>query len=303
MHDNRIRIANAPCSWGVLEFELAGRQPDYTQVLDEMREAGFAGTELGDWGFMPVEPDRLKEALQARDLTLLGAFVPVAFGHAEAHADGETLALRTAQLMCDAGFEQAFIILSDNNGSEAVRTQNAGRVLSEHGLSEAGWQVFSQGVQRIARAVRSQWGMRTVYHHHCAGFVETPQELDTLMRLTEARLVGLCLDTGHCTFGGGDPLQVLQTHRDRVWHLHFKDCDMEVAAAARSSGWDYFEAVRHGIFCELGQGVVDFPAFLEQLTKMNYQGWIVVEQDVFPGMGTPKVCADRNRKYLKGLGL
>ena len=50
-----MKIANAPCSWGVLEFELDGEAPGYAQVLDEMHQIGYIGTELGDWGFMPTD--------------------------------------------------------------------------------------------------------------------------------------------------------------------------------------------------------------------------------------------------------
>ncbi len=50
--NSKIKIANAPCSWGVLEFELEGKFLGYEQVLNEIAETGYAGTELGDWGFM-----------------------------------------------------------------------------------------------------------------------------------------------------------------------------------------------------------------------------------------------------------
>jgi inosose dehydratase len=71
----------------------------------------------------------------------------------------------------------------------------------------------------------------------------------------------------------------------------------------RTGGWDYFQAVRGGVFCELGQGQVDFIAAIKQLKEIAYEGWIVVEQDILPGMGTPKESALRNREYLKQIGL
>ena len=74
-----IQIANAPCSWGVLEFELEGKAAGFEQVLDEMKETGYAGTELGDWGFMPTDSEKLKEKLDKRTLNLLGAFVKFFF--------------------------------------------------------------------------------------------------------------------------------------------------------------------------------------------------------------------------------
>ena len=63
-----IKIANAPCSWGVLEFDLDGKAAGFEQVLDEIRETGYEGSELGDWGFMPTVPSELKKELDNRSL-------------------------------------------------------------------------------------------------------------------------------------------------------------------------------------------------------------------------------------------
>jgi inosose dehydratase len=123
------------------------------------------------------------------------------------------------------------------------------------------------------------------------------------MALTDPSLVGLVLDMGHYQFGGGDPLTALVKHQARIWHIHFKDCQPEIAAKSRAEGWDYFQSVGKGVFCELGKGAVDFPAIVAELARQKYAGWIVVEQDVLPGMGNPKVCAQRNRDFIKSLGL
>lgn len=298
-----IKVANAPCSWGVLEFGMEGEAADYSQVLDEMSETGYAGTELGDWGFMPTDPEQLTRELEARKLSMLGAFVPIALADPAAHEAGEATALRTARLLAAVAGSTPFIVLSDDSGKDPVRVQYAGRIRPEQGLSQSQWQTYAAGVERIARAVRRQTGLRTVFHHHCAGYVETPDELDRLMNLTDPDLVGLCLDTGHYRFGGGDPLAAAAGYGDRIWHVHFKDCHPEVAARSRSEGWDYFESVRQGVFCELGQGEVDFVGILAVLRQQGYEGWIVVEQDVLPGMGSPKASAQRNRDYLRQIGL
>jgi inosose dehydratase len=171
------------------------------------------------------------------------------------------------------------------------------------GLSPAEWEIAAEGVMRIARAVKKETGLRTVIHHHCAGYIETPAEIDTLLRLTDPALVGMCLDTGHYRFGGGDPLACLRANRQRIWHVHFKDCHPALARQSRQEGWDYFTSVRKGIFCELGQGEIDFPAIQAELQRTDYNGWIVVEQDVLPGMGSPRQSALRNRQYLKRIGL
>lgn len=298
-----MKIANAPCSWGILEFDLEGEAAGYAQVLDEIQQTGYVGTELGDWGFMPTEPAQLKRELQGRGLSLMAAFVQVDLSHPGAHTEGEARALRTARLLADVAGTDALIVLSDDNGKVEERTKNAGRIQPEQGLKPDQWRAFAEGVHRIAEAVRAQTGLRTVFHHHCAGYMETPAEVERLLSLTDPALVGLCFDTGHYQFGGGNALAGLRQLMERIWHVHFKDCHPGVAAQSRDKGWDYFESVKHGVFCELGQGEVDFPAILAELRQNRYDGWIVVEQDVLPGMGSPKESAQRNRDYLRTIKL
>ena len=300
---NAFSIANAPCSWGVLEFESAASPSSYGRVLDEMRDTGYEGTELGDWGFMPTEPDRLKTELGTRRLALVGAFVPVPLAVAGAHEAGAATAVRTARLLCEAGSADAVIVLSDDNASVPEREQRAGRITAADGLSDAQWEVFAAGADQVARAVRDATGLRTVFHPHCGGYVETVAEIDSLMQRTDPSTLGLCLDTGHIVYAGGDPLDVLDRQAERIWHVHFKDCHPRIAADARAAGLGYLAAVRSKLFCELGAGAVDFVAVLAALRRHAYAGWIVVEQDVFPGQGAPAESAARNRAYLRSLGV
>jgi inosose dehydratase len=298
-----IRIANAPCSWGILEFKGEAAPATYASVLDDIRDTGYSGTELGDWGFMPTDPAQLRRELASRSLSLIGAFVPVALADPSSHAAGADTAVRTAALMRDAGATDAFIVLSDDNGSVPERERHAGRIRPDLALSASQWVAFSTGAEYIAREVGERTGLRTVFHPHCGGYVETPAEIDRLMRHTDPSLLGLVLDTGHIVYGGGDPLVALDAHADRVWHVHFKDCDLAVATAARAQEMGYLQAVRSQLFCELGHGVVDFAAVKRALDRAGYDGWIVVEQDVFPGCGTPKQSAQKSRDYLRALGL
>jgi inosose dehydratase len=298
-----MRIANAPCSWGVLEFEgVAGRGPGWQNVLAEISATGYRGTELGDWGFLPTDPSALAEALEQHDLELVGAFVPVAFADPAAHAEGTSTALRTAKLV-QAVAPNARIVLSDDNGSVPLRTQLAGRIGTEHGLSLQGWKHFARGAEETARTVAEETGLVPVFHHHCAGFVETPTEIRQLLDLTDSEVVGLCLDTGHFAFGGGDPCSAIRQYGARIRHVHFKDMSEQISAEVQGRDGDYFEAVKSGVFCELGAGSVDFPAVLAELRSIDYNDWIVVEQDVLPSMGSPKESATRNRDYLESIGL
>jgi inosose dehydratase len=299
-----ILVANAPCSWGVLEFESKSSSPGYAQVLDEIAASGYAGTELGDWGFMPTDPGALRAELARRGLAMLGAFVTVRLADPRSYEPSRQTAVETARLLSAVGDgARPMIVLSDEPTADLRRARAAGRVDPSLGLNERQWDDAARGVERIAAAVRDDTGLRSVFHHHCAGYVETPAEIGALMERTDPSLVGLCLDSGHAVYGGGSPLALLARHRGRIWHVHFKDCDGQVAGRARREGWDYQTALRHGVFCELGRGTVDFPALLAELRANRYDGWIVVEQDVLPSMGAPLESATRNREYLQRIGL
>jgi inosose dehydratase len=290
-----------------LEFEgVGGEQIGFARMLDELAETGYTGTELGDWGYMPTDPTMLSAELARRGLVMLGAFVPVALKDRQAHAAGVEAAVKTARLLAAVGTDpKPYLVLADNNGSVGERTRHAGRVTPQMGLSDAEWQIFGEGANRIAREVRDATGLRTVFHHHCAGYVETPDEIARFLEVTDPHLIGLVFDTGHYAYGAGpgpvDVVAGLERYRDRVWYVHLKDCHAEVADAARAQGWDYFEALRHGVFCELGKGCVDFPAVLGWLKAAGYAGYTLVEQDVLPGMGAPKESARRNREYLRSI--
>jgi inosose dehydratase len=298
-----MRVANAPCSWGVLEFDDTDRSAPSSQVLDEIAATGYAGTELGDWGFMPTDPLQLTAELSRRRLAMLGAFVPVRLADLKTHVNGVKTAVRTARLLAAASDGAPVIVLADDSGADPNRMARTGRLIRQDSLNADQWTVFARGCEAIARRVRDETGLRTVFHPHCAGFVEAPWEVDELMMRTDPSLIGLCFDTGHLTFGGADPLEVFRRYSSRIWHVHFKDFSADVFARTRVESWDYTAAIKHGIFCELGQGSVDFRAILRALEEAGYHDWIVVEQDVLPGMGSPAESARRNREYLRGLGV
>lgn len=307
-----FRIANAPCSWGTLEFEgLSGERLEYTQMLDELVATGYTGTELGDWGFMPTTPTALAAELQRRQLTLIGAYVPIplagneaqiipAIGNAQRTAE---LLAHTAQILGQA--HQPLLILADENGSDAYRTINAGRISVP--TSDVLMQQAASVANQAARAIHAHSGLQTAFHHHCAGLVETNDEVRRFMQLTDPALIGLVFDTGHYLFGSGSNttnlVDALTELAPRLRLVHFKDCSAHVADQTRRANLDYFAALKAGIFCELGQGAVPFADVLIVLEALGYDGWIVVEQDILPGMGAPRESAARNREFLRRLGV
>lgn len=297
-----MRLANAPCSWGTIE-NTGGERIGYRQMLDELVATGYSGTELGDWGFMPTEPTRLADELNSRSLELIGSWVTVRLYDEEYHREGVERAVRTARLLASVTNETPIIVIGPDHGSVPLRHKNTGRIRPEHRLDDVGWEVYTRGAERVAAAVRERTGLSSAFHPHGSTYVETPAEIDTFLSRTDPELVGLCYDTGHFALGGGDPVEGLYRYADRIRLVHFKDFDPAVVERAKRENLNYTEMIGAGLFSELGRGRVDFIATLKALRAIGYDSWITVEQDILPGMGEPRASAQRNRDYLRRIGL
>src|SRR3954469_2267011 len=186
-----IRVANAPVSWGALEFEGYNQKPlPFDVVLDEIAETGYAGTELGDWGFLPTEAATLQSELDRRGLAMTGAFVPVRLRDPDALQPGIEHALRVARLLAAVTadgkrVQGPFIVVADDNATDPLRTLNAGRITPAMGLSDEEMAGYAGRAEAVARAVREETGLRSVFHHHSAGWVETPAEIDRFLDKTD----------------------------------------------------------------------------------------------------------------------
>lgn len=277
MAQSDIRLAAAPVSWGVTEVAEGAALFPWSQVMDEIAGAGYAATELGPYSYYPTDAAGLRAALDARGLALTSAFVPLPLRDSAAFEQAQDEALRIGRLLADLG--AGYIVLSD--AGDERRARLSGRVPADGGagLSDEQWRAAAAGLQALARRA-GELGLRAVFHHHAGTYVETPDELATLCRLTAPDLVGICLDTGHYVYGGGDPRQALATYGERVSYVHLKDIDGARLEQARAQGWSFVEAVERGVFTALGCGVADIAGCVADLRARGYQGWAVVEQDI-----------------------
>lgn len=293
-----INVGNAPVSWGIMEVEGWSGQKPCGEVLNEIAQAGYSGTELGPYGYFPTEPQPLQGELAKRGLAMVTAFVPVPLADPAAHEAGFAEAIRTAKLLAAVGAR--LILLAD--AMTASRIAVAGRVnAARDGLSEEQWDGAVSIITRIAAACR-ELGIATAFHHHAGTFIETPAEIARLCDSTDPELLGLCLDTGHYFYGGGDPVEAARKYGARIWHLHLKDVEPPVLDEARRAGIGFLEAVHRGVFCELGQGAVDAPQVIAALQASSFTGWAIVEQDIDPDQPgvDPFASAVRSRQYLSG---
>jgi len=295
-----MRVGNAPVSWGVYEADRPN--PPFGVVLDAIADAGYAGTELGPYGYLPTTPEALDRELKSRRLALGSSFVALPLEDAAHRGRSVDHALQVARLLKTQGVGE--LIVADDE--DPARARIAGRVPADGsaGWSERSWTEAVATLQAVARAVRDVLGMRVVVHHHAGTFLETPQEIERLLEQTDAETVGLLLDTGHAVYGGADPLEIVRRHGARVRYVHLKDAQRALVERVRATEIPMQEAWARGVFCPLGEGVVDFPALIEALRGAGYAGWLVVEQDVVPDAQgrlnpDPFESARRSRAFLR----
>jgi inosose dehydratase len=298
-----IRVANAPISWGIMEHVELPTDYPYTRVLDEIKAAGYSGTELGPYGFLPSNASALRRELELRSLKLCSAFVDIELGNAAAHADGLAFVARSARLISDAGAR--LLILSDKVTPD--RNATAGRRDEGNRLSwnDSQWDAAKAAIREVITQCKTV-GLKVAFHHHAGSHVETPEEIDRLFSLFPADQLGLCLDTGHYVYCGGDTVAFLKKQVARVWCVHLKDLYETKAAEARAAKMNFHAAVRHGIFAPLGKGDIDFPKVVALLQEGQFDGWAVVEADVLPGgvgADAPLGNALAGRDYLRALGV
>jgi inosose dehydratase len=292
-------VANAPCSYGAFEITV-GVLPDVPEaesVLSAIASAGYEGTELGPPGYLGDQLT-LRKSLGDHELALVGGYIPIRFSEPEHWTEDLAAMDATLDLFAAADGSQAKPVLADGGSTERIRFPGRAAADRSIGLDEAGWARFAEGVAQACELARTR-GFEPTFHHHTATFVEAPWEIERVLELTD---VGLLLDTGHLRLGGGDPTNALRDWGSRINHIHIKDVHDEVLAGVIADAADMPEAWRRGVFCELGTGDVDLDSFFAELSRSDYSGWLVVEQDMVPQ--SPRDAADaatsqvRNRAWL-----
>jgi inosose dehydratase len=296
--ESRFKFASAPNSWGVLDYPSPSWDQSYQKMLDEMVWAGYTGTELGPYGFLPTDAAVLEPELSQRRLKLLGSFVPVVLSDPASTKIVVDRIRLVGGLLATLG--APFLVLADAQSEE--RDRIAGRVPRDgsKGLKPEQWKQVAKVVAEAAQ-VAEEFGLELVFHPHTSTYVETPEETGQFFDATSASNIGLCLDTGHVAYAGGDPAVEAEKFREVLRFIHIKDVDNKVMAQVRRSQMNFAQAIAANAFTIIGQGSVDFPAFFSVLEKNDYAGWMVVEQDVTYGATVvpPVESVAASLKYLQ----
>ncbi len=259
----KIRVAAAPISWGVCEVPGWGRVLDTATVLGEMAGLGVQATELGPPGYLPRDPEQLRDVLGEYGLTLVGGFLAVVLHQDQEKALAE--AEESAALFAACGGD--VLVLAAATGLDGYDERPA--------LTDAEWATLVDTAGKI-RDIAQAHSLRTVLHPHVGTHVEQQAEVERFLADSD---LDLCLDTGHLMIGGTDPVELAKRFPDRVGHIHLKDVREDLAAEVRAGRLGYTDAVGRGMYVPLGEGDVDVASMVRSVQQAGYEGWYVLEQD------------------------
>ena len=292
----QITIGSAPDNWGVW-FPSDARQTPWNRFLDELVEAGYEWTELGPYGYLPTDLPTLRAELDRRHVKVTGTFAQGALSDPAAWPDLERQIVGAGELLAALGAK--FQVLIDSPYTD----ERTGRPLRAPRLDSDGWQRLIAATHRAAELARSRFGLQLVFHPHAETNVEYEDQIEQFLADTDPAAVALCFDTGHHAYRGGDPVAFMRRHHSRIPYLHLKSVDTEVRRRVADEHIAFGAAVGMDMFCELAYGAVDFAAFRDVLREVDYSGWAIVEQDMYPApFDKPLPIAKRNRAYLKQMG-
>ena len=290
----KVRIGVNPLSWMNDDLPSLGGDTPLETALAEGKEIGYEGFELGNK--FPQDGPALKAKLDAFGLACVSGWYS---GHLAAGAVEEEIA------RCTAHMEK----LRHNGVKVVVYGEVAGSVQGQidtpvsqrpRFADDAAWRAYAERLDAFGAHLKATYGLTLAYHHHMGAYVESPDDIDRLMALTDPAKVGLLFDTGHAYFGGAaDPVALLKRHVSRVVHVHCKDVRPRMIEQARNEGWSFLNGVLAGTFTVPGDGVIDYDAVLGTLHAAGYEGWLVVEAEQDPALAPSYAYAKKGYQTLR----
>ncbi|MEK5231341.1 sugar phosphate isomerase/epimerase [Lysinibacillus sp. FSL K6-0232] len=288
-----IKIGSAPDSWGIW-FPNNDKQTPWERCLNEMHEAGYQGIELGPWGYLPNNYEQLKAELDKRNLSLTATTLVGDLTSSE--KTDELIALLDEMSAVQLKFPTAkYVVLIDDCYTDLF----TGELVRSPQLNDEEWQHFVANIDRIKDYAKEKYDLEVVFHPHAQSHIETEEQIERLLQDSD---INLCLDTGHHAYTDGDPVEFMRKYHQRIPYLHVKSCDLAVREKMKTENWSFAKAVSEDIMCEPEKGVVDFEAFVQVLKDIDYHGWAVVEQDMYPApFDKPFPIAKRTYDYISRL--
>jgi inosose dehydratase len=287
---SRLALGSCPDSWGVW-FADDPRQTPWSRFLDELAAAGYEWIELGPYGYLPADPDRLRGELERRGLRVSGQAVFGGLHDAGKWEQDLAAARQVAELVRALGGGYV-VLLPDDAGPNPPE------------LGDEQWRTLLDATDRLGRILRDEYGLRAVFHPHADSHVGTQPQIERFLRGTDPAAVNLCMDTGHIAYYDGDNVALIRDYPDRIGYLHLKQVDPDVVDQVRAEGLDFGEAVRRGVMVEPPLGVPAVEPILDALDRyIDRDLFLIGEQDLYPcEPDVPLPIATRTYEYLRKAG-
>lgn len=292
-----ITIGSAPDSWGVW-FPSDPQQTPWYRFMDEIVEAGYEWTELGPYGYLPTDLPTLRRELSSRGLKVTGTFAMANVEEPSLWGELERQVLGAGERL--AALDAKYLVLIDDTYTDLF----TGEAIAPKRLDENAWERFIETTHKVADIARDRFGLQLVFHPHAETHVEYEDQIEAFLEQTDSDRVSICFDTGHHAYRGGDPINFMRQHHDRIPYLHLKSIDPEIQKRVEANGIPFAEAVKMDMFVEPSKGAVDFLAFRDLLQEIDYSGYAIVEQDMYSApFDKPLPIAKRTRAYLREIGI
>ncbi len=289
-----VRIGVNPLSWMNDDMPALGGETPLETALAEGKEIGYEGFELGHK--FPKDGPSLKAKLDEFGLACVSGWYSGFLAEDTLEAEIRRCQPHMAKLQ----YNNVKVVVYGECAGTIQGNMDTPLAKRPRFASEDLWRAYAQRLNEFGAHLIVTYGISLAYHHHMGAYVESPDDVDHLMALTDPHKVGLLYDTGHAYFGGAsDPNELLRKHVARVVHVHCKDVRPKVIAQARNDGWSFLTGVLNGTFTVPGDGVIDYDAVLSTLHSAGYQGWLVVEAEQDPAVAPSYAYAKKGYQTLR----
>lgn len=288
----KVFLGIAPIGWCNDDMPELGAENTFQQIVSEMALAGFTGCEIGNK--FPKDAGELDKALKLRGMCVASRWFS-SFLITKSLQENEEEFRKELAFLKSLGCGR----INVSEQSHSIQGKTGVPVLDDakYIMNEEEWKTLADGLNHLGKIAADE-GLKLCFHHHMGTVVQTADETDRLMQMTNPAYVFLCYDTGHFTFAGESPLTMLERHAGRVGHVHLKDMRLSVVDEVREKHMSFLDAVRTGSFTVPGDGDVDFDPIFELLSKSGYEGWFLVEAEQDPAKANPLEYAMKARKYI-----
>ncbi|MBB4934028.1 inosose dehydratase [Lipingzhangella halophila] len=294
---NNLVLGSAPDSWGVW-FPDDEHQTPWYRFLDELSGAGYSWLELGPYGYLPTEPDRLADEVAKRGLRVSGGTAFGALHRADAWDDMLATMRKVAALTRAVGAHHLVFI------PPMYRDEKTGEFSESPVLPDDAWRTVYRGANELGKILLNDYDVRLCLHSHADSHIQSQPEIERFLDGTDPDHVSLCLDTGHVAYGGGDAVDLIRRYSERVGYVHIKQMDPDVLAQVAREDLSFGEAVKRGVCVEPPAGEPAPDAVIDALEEVDARVFVIVEQDLYPcEFDVPQPIAIRTRKYLNSCGL